>query len=90
MARMGLDTVELVFAIEKHFDIEIPDEVAAGLVSVGLVHEFILQELQRLGRTPRAPQQLLDELILLVSKHSGVEAVRIHSETRFVDDLRMD
>jgi hypothetical protein len=59
-------------------------------ITVGLVHEFILQEFRRLGRQPCTPQQILDDLILLVSKHSGVETVHIHSETRFVDDLRID
>ena len=35
---MGLDTVELVMAVEEHFEIEIPDEIAATLETVGQLH----------------------------------------------------
>jgi acyl carrier protein len=44
---MGLDTVELVMAVEEYFDIEIPDEVASTLDTVGLLHRFVVAELQR-------------------------------------------
>jgi hypothetical protein len=39
---MGLDTVELVFAAEKLFSIEILDREAAGLVTVGMLHTWVL------------------------------------------------
>nr|AUG32456.1 acyl carrier protein [Paulinella longichromatophora] len=31
----SLDTVELVMALEEEFDIEIPDEAAEGIITVG-------------------------------------------------------
>lgn len=37
----SLDTVELVLAIEEEFDVEIPDEVAEGLVTVGQLVEYM-------------------------------------------------
>ena len=37
----SLDTVELVMALEEAFDIEIPDEAAEGIASVGDAVKFI-------------------------------------------------
>jgi hypothetical protein len=47
---MGLDTVELVLAVEDVFGMEIPDEVAQHLATVGALHEFVVAELIRLER----------------------------------------
>ena len=37
----SLDTVELIMAFEEEFDIEIPDEDAENLLSVGQVVDYI-------------------------------------------------
>ena len=37
----SLDTVELVMALEEAFDIEIPDEAAEGITTVGEAVKFI-------------------------------------------------
>jgi len=37
----SLDTVELVMALEEEFDIEIPDEAAEGITTVGDAVKFI-------------------------------------------------
>jgi acyl carrier protein len=37
----SLDTVELVMALEEEFDIEIPDEDAEKIQSVGMAVEYI-------------------------------------------------
>ena len=39
----SLDTVELVMALEEDFEVEIPDEDAEKLTSVGKALEYILQ-----------------------------------------------
>ena len=41
----SLDTVELVMALEEEFDIEIPDEEAEGLLSVGQAVDYISTKL---------------------------------------------
>ncbi|MCG8608344.1 acyl carrier protein, partial [bacterium] len=41
----SLDTVELVMAFEEEFDIEIPDEDAEKLTSVGLAVEYLEKKL---------------------------------------------
>ena len=37
---MGLDTVELVIVVEDHFEIRINNAAAAGLYTVGRLHDF--------------------------------------------------
>jgi acyl carrier protein len=41
----SLDTVELVMAFEEEFDIEIPDEDAEKLTSVGKAQEYLEKKL---------------------------------------------
>jgi acyl carrier protein len=40
----SLDTVELVMALEEAFDIEIPDEAAEGIATVGDAVDYILNK----------------------------------------------
>jgi hypothetical protein len=47
---MGLDTVELVLAVEEEFKLEIPDAAAEKMITVGDMHAFLTAELRRLGR----------------------------------------
>ena len=41
----SLDTVELIMQFEEEFGIEIPDEDAEGLISVGEAVDYISQQL---------------------------------------------
>ena len=41
----SLDTVELVMAFEEEFDIEIPDEDAEKLTTVGISLEYLVKKL---------------------------------------------
>ena len=40
----SLGTVELVMALEEHFDIEIPDEAAEGITTVGDAVKYIQEK----------------------------------------------
>jgi len=42
----SLDTVELIMALEEEFDIEIPDEEAEKIATVGQAVEYIRSRLQ--------------------------------------------
>jgi len=42
----SLDTVKLVMALEEAFDIEIPDEAAEGITTVGAAVQFIQDKQQ--------------------------------------------
>lgn len=87
---MGLDSVELVMKVEEHFDIEIPDDVAQSLETVGLLHNFVYQELQRLGRQGVGYNQVFDDLRAIICEQLGVNARDVVSEAHFVRDLRVD
>ncbi len=86
---MGLDSVELVMNTEEHFGIEIPDQVAATLFTVGDLHGFIVAELNRLGR-PQSPEAVLAELRELICDQFGLKPERVVAEARIVKDLRID
>lgn len=87
---MGLDSVELVMKVEEHFDIEIPDEVASTLETVGLLHEFVYHELRRGKRTGVGYTQVFDELREIICAQLGVHPREVVSEAHFVRDLRVD
>ncbi len=87
---MGLDTVEMVFAIEKHFQIEIPNEVAAKLTTVGDMHEYVYSELHRLGRRTYGYTQVFDELRQIIVEQAGVDPRLVQPDASFVYDLKMD
>lgn len=87
---MGLDSVELVIAVEGHFDIEIPDRKAQKLVTVGLLHSFIVSELQRLGRSTIDREAIFSELRGLICKQLSIKPERVVPDARFVQDLYID
>jgi acyl carrier protein len=86
---MGLDSVELVMATEEHFGIEIPDQIAETVFTVGSLHEFVVLELQRLGRA-RDGEVVFAELLELICDQLGVTPERVVPEARFVQDLKID
>ncbi len=87
---MGLDTVELVMAIEDGFGIEIPNEIAAKLTTVGLMHGYLVAELQRLAKPDQDPARVFEKLRNIICQETGVEPHEVVPEASFVDDLRLD
>ena len=87
---MGLDTIELVLAVEKHFDVQIPDEDASRLATVGKLHYWLINELTRLNRGPVDYQRTFLELRQLICEHADVEPEAVVPDARFVQDLRLD
>ena len=87
---MGLDTVELVMAIEEGFDLEIPAETAATLLTVGDMHAFLVSELTRLGRPDHDDGSVYEKLRDIICRQTGVEPDEEVPKARFVEDLRLD
>ena len=87
---MGLDTVELVMAVEKRFAIEIPDEIAATLETVGLLHSFVEFQLQRRSLLPICRNSVFSELQGIICEQTGIEPSRVVPDARFVKDLHLD
>jgi acyl carrier protein len=87
---MGLDTVELVMAVEEHFRIEIPDDKASKIFTVGELHSFIVGALARAGRAEFSETQVFDELRDLICNQLAVDPRIVKPEARIVKDLGID
>ena len=86
---MGLDTVELVMAVEEEFSIAIPNTDAPNLVTVGAIHAYILQTLQLRGERPDEAE-LWERLKALVIDQLGVRPEEVTPSARIVQDLGAD
>ena len=87
---MGLDTVELVMAIEEEFGVEIPDADAERLRSVGDVASYVFEELQRRGRRDMDANSVIERVRAVTVAQLGVDPDVVFPWTRFVEDLGAD
>jgi len=83
---MGLDTVELVMAVEQEFSLEIPDSESAKLVSVGDLYRFVLQTLRQRGDAVD-DAVVWTKLTNLIVEQLGVRPEQVTPTARFIDDL---
>jgi acyl carrier protein len=84
---MGLDTVELVLAVEQVFSIKISDETAGNITTVGELHEYVVAELNRLGRPNVNRDVAYDLLHNVICFQFGVKPEKVVPDARFVQDL---
>lgn len=87
---MGLDSVELLIAVEKLFEIQIPDDVAEKLTTVGALHQEVVESLYRLERPGVEPAIVWDLLRNIICMQLGVKPEQVTPQARFVEDLRID
>jgi acyl carrier protein len=87
---VGLDTVELVFAIEAEFGLKIPDEIATKIFTVGDMHAFLVSELNRHGASTVDEDVVYASLREIICYHAGVDPEEVVPSARFVQDLRLD
>lgn len=83
---MGLEIVEVIMRLEEEFDIEIPDEDAERLTTVGQIADYVAEKLmlpedQRERHWNRVQAIVVDE--------ANVPAEQVHRETRLVEDLNL-
>ncbi|MES2570074.1 MAG: hypothetical protein V4710_08465 [Verrucomicrobiota bacterium] len=86
---MGLDTVELVMAIEKEFGIEIPNADAPKLAILGDMHDYLVHALRKRGNTPDE-KEVWARLSTVVVEQLGVHPGEVQREAHIVYDLRAD
>jgi acyl carrier protein len=86
---MGLDTVELVMAIEKEFGIEISNADAARLAILGDISDHIVAALRQRAENPDE-SQIWQRLSALVVTQLGVRPEQITRATHVVKDLGAD
>ncbi|HYJ17739.1 MAG TPA: hypothetical protein VEW72_01060 [Burkholderiales bacterium] len=84
---MGLDSVELVLAVERVFGINISDETAGKIITVGELHEYVFAELNRLGRPNVNRDATYDLLRNVICFQLGAEPEKVVPDARFVQDL---
>jgi acyl carrier protein len=92
---VGLDTVELVMAAERQFQIDIPNEEAGRWRTVGDMHAGIMALLaERFAKEGRAltvdPDITWALLRDLVVEELGVKPEQVRPEAEFVRDLGAD
>jgi acyl carrier protein len=75
---MGLDTVELVVAIERFFNLAIPDPVSERLYTVGDVAEYLSQQLGIASQRQSAVRIAVAEQLLRELPTGSTEATPLH------------
>jgi acyl carrier protein len=86
---VGLESVELVLAIEDAFKIEIPDRVAPDLGTVGDMHRYILEQLRSRGERV-VETEIWNKLRDLIVDQIGVRPEEVIPTASFIEDLGMD
>ena len=86
---MGLDSVELIMAIEDEFGVTIPTENAPQLAILGDMHAFIICKLQQQGRNPDE-SEVWERLQTVVVQQLGVRPEEVTSEANLFTDLGAD
>jgi acyl carrier protein len=87
---MGLDTVELVMKVEETFDLEIPDAVASKLYTVGQLHAYVVECINKRSDLQIDPAAVFVRLRDIICRQLGVQPDAVTPDARFVEDLRAD
>ena len=86
---MGLDTVDLVLAVEEEFGISIPDSDAAKLGLLGDLHDYIVGALRHREESPDE-NQVWERLTAVVVRQLGVRPSEVRRTAHVVHDLKAD
>ncbi len=90
---MGLDSVEMMMAIEEEFDINIPDEEAVILDAVGKLYQHILNVLysNQSGESGQVDESKVWERMKdIIVTQLGVRPEQVTEDANFVVDLGID
>jgi acyl carrier protein len=82
---VGIDQFEFVLDMERTFGMEIPDEIAQRIRTVGELAEYVA------GRSPGAwtREKAFEAVRRLVCEHFGFEPAQVRMDSRFAQDLRL-
>ena len=89
---MGLDTVELLWTVEKEFGISITDAEAARLRTVGALNDLIAEKVAVKASIPGKPvkpepSMTWDRLVPIVIEELGVKREKVTPEAEWARDL---
>lgn len=85
---MGLDSVELVMAIEKEFGIEIPDSDAGSMYTVGDVYEWLKVRVATSNRD--TDEEVWNRLVQVFVRQTNARPDEIRPEASITRDLGVD
>ncbi len=83
---MGLDTVELVLAVEEHFAIEISDVDSVTLATCGALSDYVERQLRARGDL-RPAEVVWTETKQIIVEQLGVKPDEVTRAARFYEDL---
>ena len=83
---MDLETVELIMAVEEEFIIEIPDDRAERITSIGELRNVVMAELQQFNRK-READVVLDRISEIAAHFAHVERGSVGADTMLIEDL---
>jgi acyl carrier protein len=86
---VGLDTVELVMAVEEAFQLEIPDAAAEKMFTVADMHACLVGALRRLGKECD-DEEVFERMRAIIVRQLGVRQDEVIPSARFVKDLHAD
>ncbi len=86
---MGLETVEMVMAIEEEFGIEIPETDAEGIIKVGDLSDHVIAKLAAAAppNEPPDPYAVWARVKEITVYITGVNPDRVTKSALFIDDL---
>lgn len=85
---MGLDVVEMVVRVEKEFDVRIPDDVAATLITPRTVIDYLIHQPGISEQWSR--DDLTLKLWFLLEDQLGISRYEYTVDSRFVEDMGAD
>ena len=86
---MDLETIELIMAVEEEFIIEIPDDRAERIASIGELSKVVMAELQRYDRR-READAVLDRVSEIAANFAHVDRGSVGPDTTLVGDLGLN
>ena len=86
---MDLETVELIMAVEEEFVVEIPDDRAERIASIGELRNAVMTELQRYDRR-READVVLDRIAEIAAHFAHVDRSSVGADTTLAEDLGLN
>ena len=87
---MGMDTVELIMAVEELYEIEITNEQAARITTVGQLCELVCQLLRDRGESCVEQELVFASVRDVLANEFGVAKRLITYEANIVTGLGLD
>ena len=86
---MGLESVEIVMAIEDHFGVSIPDEQASRIITVRDMQDEVVRLLVLRGQadTPQLRDQVYNDIVQITAEQMGMDPFLIKPDSTWVGDI---